>query len=263
MSEPSVITPWQPPSLRVVNPARDQLTFEQELEQARQRGYQEGLRNGLEDGRQQARAMLAEMAALWDAMQQPFADMEHEVHSQLLGLAVSIAEAVLQRELKTDRDHIAKALELALDALGNIEQVVDVELSPRDVDMVSSLLGEEHIDHRIKTNPNIMPGGCRLRHGHALVDNTVEALIAETIASITERSRVTDAQGNEAARALDPEEIAAIAERFARAPDKAPEVAKASSNAERTETVNSADAQTARTMPTAEETKGEDQDLGD
>ena len=206
---------WQPPSLRVVNPVADKLTFEQELERARQQGYQEGLAQGQEEGRQQARTLLAQMSALWDAMQQPFADMEHEVHSELTGLAIAIAESVLRRELKTDRELIHKAMESSLDALGGIEHTLDVELNPGDRNLVASLLDEQHIDHRIKENPNVMPGGCRLRHGHALVDNTVEALIAEIIAGVADQSRLTDAMGSEAARPLDGDEIASIAKRFA------------------------------------------------
>jgi len=224
MSEDSALgmttaTLWQPPSLRVVNPVADKITFEQELEQARQQGYQEGLRKGQEEGRQQAKAMLAEMSALWDAMQQPFADMEHEVHSELTGLSIAIAQSVLRRELKTDRELIKKALGTSLDALGGIEHTLDVELNPSDRNLVASILDDEHIDHRIKENPNVMPGGCRLRHGHALVDNTVEALIAETIANIADQSRLTDANGSEAARPLDSDEIAAIAKRFANGGD--------------------------------------------
>ena len=90
MSEMSAAPLWQPPSLRVVNPAADKLTFEQELERARQQGYQEGLRQGLEEGRQQARNTLAEMSALWDAMQrqqgaqaqQPSQPQQRQQHRQ-------------------------------------------------------------------------------------------------------------------------------------------------------------------------------------
>ena len=219
MSEMSSAALWQPPSLRVVNPAADQLTYEQTLEQARQQGYREGLQQGQQEGRQQARAMLAEMSALWDAMQQPFADMEHAVHTELMGLVVAMAEAVLQRELATDRELIRQSLETALDALGSTENTVEVVLNPKDADLVSGLLADEGIDHRLKPDPNMMPGGCRLRHGHALVDARVETLIARTVANVAERARVTDAGGNESARALDPEEIQAIARRFAAGPE--------------------------------------------
>lgn len=238
MAEMTAAAPWQPPSLRVVNPAADQLTFEQTLEQARQQGYQDGLKQGQEQGRQQARAMLAEMSALWDAMQQPFADMEHEVHAQLLGLSIAVAEAVLQRELKTDHERIRRALESALNALGTTDNPVDVELNPRDADLVSSLLADDGIEHRIKADPNIMPGGCRLRQGHALVDARIETLIAEAIADIAERSRLIDGQGSEQAPALNPEDIQAIAQRFAQ-----PSVKQQASTSASTQPVTAAEGQ--------------------
>lgn len=210
MSDSGSAALWQPPSLRVVDAAADRQTFEQTLEQARQ----QGLIKGREEGRQQAQVMLAEMSALWDAMQQPFEDMEHEVHSQLLGLSVAIAEAVLRRELKTDRELIRQSLDTGLQALTTSEGVVEVDLNPKDANLISNLLDDEGLDHRIKPDPNMMPGGCRLRRGHALVDNSIEAMIGEALASITERARLTDDQGNETAKPLDPEEIQAIARRF-------------------------------------------------
>lgn len=216
MSEMSAAPLWQPPSLRVVNPAADKLTFEQELERARQQGYQEGLRQGLDAGRQQARNTLAEMSALWDAMQQPFADMEHAVHSELTGLVVAIAEAVLHRELKTDKALITDALDRALSALAGSDGIVDVRVNPRDADLLTSLLDDNEIESRIKPDPNMMPGGCKLHRGHAFVDASIEAMIAEVVAAIADETRMTDAAGNETARALDPEELQTIAARFAR-----------------------------------------------
>lgn len=214
MSDIGSAAVWQPPSLRVVNSAADKLTFEQELKQARLQGYQDGLKQGQEEGRQQARLMLSEMSSLWDAMQQPFEDMEHDVHSELLGLTVAVAEAVLRRELTTDKELVRQSLASALNALGTGQGTVEVHLNPKDANLIGSLLDDDAVDHRIRTDPNIMPGGCRLHRGHALVDATVEAMILEAIAKISDRARLTDDQGNETARPLDAEEIQAIARRF-------------------------------------------------
>lgn len=217
MSDMNAAPLWQPPSLRVVNAEADRLTFEEELENARQRGYSEGLRQGQEEGRQQARNLLAEMSALWDAMQQPFADMEHEVHSQLTGLAIAIAESILRRELATDTDMIRQSFDTALAALGASEGLVEVSLNPKDADLVASLLDDNYLEGRIHPDPNIMPGGCRLRRGHALVDATIEQQLGKVVAEIADQARLTDSGGNETGRALDPDDIQAIAQRFTRA----------------------------------------------
>jgi len=217
MSDMNTAPLWQPPALRVVNAGADRLTFEEELENARQRGYSEGLRQGQEEGRQQARNLLAEMSALWDAMQQPFADMEHEVHSQLTGLTIAIAESILRRELATDTDVIRRSFDTALAALGTSEGVVEVSLNPRDADLVTSLLDDNYLEGRIHPDPNIMPGGCRLRRGHAQVDATIEQQLGRVVAEIADQARLADGAGNETARALDPDDIQAIAQRFSRA----------------------------------------------
>ena len=69
MSELAGAATWQPPALRVGTPADAEAEQARQLEAARERGYQEGLQRGQEAGRQQAQTLLAEMTALWDAMQ--------------------------------------------------------------------------------------------------------------------------------------------------------------------------------------------------
>ena len=214
MSELAGADTWQPPTLRVIGPGGAEAEQARQIEAARERGYREGLQQGQEAARQQAQTLLAEMTALWDAMQLPFADMEQDVHSHLLGLAVAISEAVLRRELRTDSDLIGRALEDALAALGRVEQTVEVTVSPQDHDLVVGLLDEEGVDHRLKADPNMLRGGCLLRAGQALVDARIETLVHEALVSIAGETRQVDSGGRETAAALSVGEIESIADRF-------------------------------------------------
>ncbi|MGB0765531.1 MAG: hypothetical protein ACPGPG_09980, partial [Luminiphilus sp.] len=84
MSELAGADTWQPPTLRVIGPGGAKAEQARQIEAARERGYREGLQQGQDATRQQAQTLLAEMTALWDAMQLPFADMERNIHSHLL-----------------------------------------------------------------------------------------------------------------------------------------------------------------------------------
>lgn len=214
MSEFASAAKWQPPALRVITIADAEAQQAQLLADAQERGYQEGLQLGQKAGRAQAEAVLAQMTALWDAMQEPFADMEENIHSHLMGLSLAMSEAVIRRELSTDRDAIARVLKEALSALGFVRTVVEVSVNPADHDVVTGLLSGENIDSRITADPNISRGGCLLRADRALVDMRVETMIRETLATIAGETRRVDSSGRETAPALSVTDIESIADRF-------------------------------------------------
>jgi flagellar biosynthesis/type III secretory pathway protein FliH len=218
MSELASAATWQPPALRVITAADAQAQQAQQLEEARERGYQEGLQRGQEAGRVQAEALLGQMTALWDAMQQPFADMEENIHSHLMGLSLAMSEAVIRRELSTDRDAIARVLTEALSALGFVQTLIEVSVNPADHDVVAGLLSGENIDSRITADPNIQRGGCMLRADRALVDMRVETMIRETLTTIAGATRRVDDSGRETAPALSVSDIESIADRFSESP---------------------------------------------
>ena len=214
MSELAGAATWQPPALRVVTPADVEAQQAQLLADAQERGYQEGLQRGQEACRAQAETVLAQMTARWDAMQQPFADMEENIHSHLMGLSVAMSEAVIRRELSTDRDAIARVLTEALSTLGFVQTPIEVSVNPADHDVVAGLLGGENIDSRITSDTNIQRGGCLLRADRALVDMRVETMIRETLSTIAGETRRVDDSGRETAPSLSVTDIESIADRF-------------------------------------------------
>ncbi|MEE4203278.1 MAG: FliH/SctL family protein, partial [Halieaceae bacterium] len=183
MSEPA-ITPWSPPSLSVVTPASARQEYEQTLAAGRQQGYNEGLQQGLAEGRRQAQTLLAEMSAIWEAMQAPFLDLEQEVQTQLLGLSVAVARAVVERELRTDDAAIERALGAALESLAEASSGLQVVLNPEDKARIEDLLEQQRISAELIPNPNMMRGGCQLRRGGALVDASIESRMMVAIETL-------------------------------------------------------------------------------
>lgn len=217
MSDPAV-TPWSPPSLSVVTPASAREEYEQTLATGRQQGYEEGLKQGLAEGRRQAQGLLAEMSAIWEAMQAPFLDLEEEVQTQLLGLSVAIARAVVERELTTDEAAIERALGAALESLAEAGSDLQVVLNPDDKALIEDLLDQQRITAELVPNPNMMRGGCQLRRGGALVDASIESRLMAAIETLAteQNAEISDQDAAESyrERPLDPDQIAAIAARF-------------------------------------------------
>ena len=219
----SPVTPWSPPPLSVVTPASARKEHEQTLAAERQQGYDEGLEQGLAEGRHQAQRFFAEMSAIWEAMQAPFLDLEEEVQTQLLGLSVAIARAVVERNLNTDEAAIERALGAALASLTEASSGLQVVLNPDDKARIEALLGEQRITAELIANPNMMRGGCQLRCGGVLVDASVESRMMPAIEALATEQNVGTPNDYAAKsyrdRPLDPDQIAAIAARFSRGGD--------------------------------------------
>ena len=151
-------------------------------------------------------------------MQAPFLDLEEEVQSQLLGLCMAVARAVIERELTTEPEAVQRALSTALEALSDASSPVTVILNPIDKGMVEDLMAEQRIEAEIHANPNMMRGGCQLRRAGALIDASIESRLMAAIESIAleQNAEIPDAGAAESYRdrPLDPDEIAAIVDRF-------------------------------------------------
>ena len=131
-----------------------------------------------------------------------------------MGLSLAMSEAVIRRELSTDRNAIARVLTEALSALGFVQTPIEVSVNPADYDVVAGLLGGENIDSRITSDTNIQRGGCLLRADRALVDMRVETMIRETLTTIAGETRRVDDSGRETAPSLSVTDIESIADRF-------------------------------------------------
>jgi len=155
--DPTVV-PWRPAPLADAGPeaapeaerrARDLLALarreaERLRAEARARGFEEGREEGLAEGlacgeriaAERARLEHAELAARWDEaladLRRQREDLLAAARGGVLRLALGIAERIAGRALATDPDATARALEDALETLGDCDLVtVEVPLGER------------------------------------------------------------------------------------------------------------------------------------
>jgi len=202
---------WQPRTLTSV--PVDAKSLEEVAEQARQKGYADGLAQGQVEARKQGEATASELAALWHSMQRPMAHQDKEVSEHLLSLVVSIATAVLRRELSTDAGAIKAALDDALNHLAECDAPLAITLSPADKALVESLLDEKRLSAELIADTAMLRGGCLVQRGDALVDATIEGRIRQLIEQLAGAEyKPTEAQVE--STPLDADRISAIAKRF-------------------------------------------------
>jgi len=210
MSE-SNVQRWQPRTISVVSTSHKSL--EEIAETARKQGYSEGFAKGQAEAQRNGEQAAGELAALWRSMKKPMAHQDNEVSEHLLSLVISLAGAVVERELTTDAEFIKSTLDSALMHLSESEASLTVTLNPADKALLERLLEADGIHAELKVDAAMLRGGCRVARGHALVDATIESRIQALIEQITAASSSTEAS-TETAAVLDADRIQSIADRF-------------------------------------------------
>lgn len=207
---------WQPPQMEnkpslgtVVSGdvKASRLTAEQ-LEkiqaQAYKEAWDEGFKKGQQDGLNAGRAELLERAAVLDqlmkALDQPFEELDAAVEQALVDLAMTLAQALVRRELRTDPGQVVAVVREALAALPVASRHVRVCLHPSDVAVVSDALagqgpsGEGDRGWRLQEDPSLKRGDCIVRSENSQIDASMEKRLAAVVAQLSGGEREQDAE---------------------------------------------------------------------
>jgi flagellar assembly protein FliH len=118
-----------------------------------------------------------------------------------INLVMALTKKILARELQTDREAIVRTLQEAIEiSLDSSEY--DIWLNPKDLDTALKMTeglsektnGLKQI--RLKTDPDISRGGCRLESTICRVDATIEAQMESSREFLEEHYRETESKGN-------------------------------------------------------------------
>jgi flagellar assembly protein FliH len=207
---------WQPRTLTSVPTSRKSL--EEVAESARQEGYQAGFAKGEEDAKREGSQKTEQLAALWSSMEKPMADQDAEVSEYLLSLVLALVKSVLRRELTTDASLIKDTLDRALKLLAEGRAPLEVRLNPADKSVVEAHLDEKRLTAELISDNAVLRGGCSLSRGQAVVDASIEQQLRTLIEELVANDMSAGDEGQEKSP-LDPDQISAIAERFAKGSD--------------------------------------------
>ncbi len=166
--------------------------FGQGYGEGREQGYQDGMQQGLAEGKKQGysegetllQEQVAQLQALVAQLQAPLLKVDSEVEQSLLDLAVAMAEAVVQVEVKTNPTAILQTLRQAIDALPHQAKNIRIQLHPADFAIVTSHFSPEIIAERgwqLQQEPVLNQGDCRIDAGDSSVERTLKTRIAKTL----------------------------------------------------------------------------------
>ena len=193
------IVRWDLPTVRgdVVQVRKPGKKTVSELEQVERVAYDEafaaGRKAGLasaqaetQQGIAQLKSQVARLDAMFHALSRPLEEMDKQVESQLVSLAVAIARQLVRRELKTDPAQVIAVVRETVGLLPAAARDVRVHMHPEDAAVVREKLAATGPDRAwtIVEDPVMTRGGCRVATDTAQIDARLETRIGAILSSI-------------------------------------------------------------------------------
>ena len=123
---------------------------------------------------------------MMNALSTPIRQIDDEVSDQLVKLAITIAQQLIRREIKTDPGQIVAVVRDAVKELPVTAKKLTVHLQPDDAELVRQSLSVNDSDMtwKIIEDPVLTRGGCKVVTENSQMDVTVEKQLAEIVARL-------------------------------------------------------------------------------
>ena len=179
---------WEMPSFEAPGPAGPEIDPVEEQLRARNRGFEQGKAEGMREGLDEARQVLQRAGALLDDMARPYRNLDQLVTQELVQTAMTIARQLVRRELTLDSSQVADAVSAALATLSSLEGEIEIHLNPADIAQARDLVPEllEGRSWTLQEDPDMLPGGCRLKTPVSYVDASVEKQMENMLSGLLE-----------------------------------------------------------------------------
>ncbi|MDO6764742.1 flagellar assembly protein FliH [Agarivorans sp. 1_MG-2023] len=148
---------------------------EEGLALGKTQGQQEGLSQGLTEGQQQIDALGAQWGSLIDQLHQPNRQIDAEVEQQVVDLAMKLAAEIVQVELVSNPNIIAKTVKQAVAALPLQKQHIRIHLHPVDLAIIEQIFPPETQE---KKKWQLLADGS-LTQGDCLIENDLSSVSVE------------------------------------------------------------------------------------
>ncbi|MFP4208674.1 MAG: FliH/SctL family protein [Wenzhouxiangella sp.] len=194
---------WQPPDVRRPGPAvagarpggrprtihsaaELERLQKQAWQEAHAAGRREGLAKGLAEGRDEVRHQVRILKSMIQTLQQPLASIDAEVEQELTGLAIAIARHVIDDELRTGPERIARLVPKAVAELPAGSREVRVRVHPEDARLLHEHLPDADGESAwsLVEDGTIQRGGCRIDSPNSSIDASLETRLQAVVARV-------------------------------------------------------------------------------
>lgn len=163
--------------------------MKQGLEAGRKDGFAEGFEKGLEEGRaegqREQRQQTESLKSLLEQMSTPLKGMGEELQTELLTLAVAMAQQLVRREIQVEPGEVIPVITEALSLLPSHARDVVVHVHPEDAKLIRELLSDttDDADWSVSEDPLLTRGGCRIESMNSSIDASLETRLAGLMAT--------------------------------------------------------------------------------
>ncbi len=195
---------WELPSVRgpVAQNADGPLLTAKQIDGLQKKAYEEAFALGRKDGnmagRQEIQHRVNQLEQLMSTLTEPLEQLDEQVENELASLAMAVARLLIRRELKADPGEIVGVVREAVSALPVAKRDVTLYLHPDDAALVREVLCVSDDDRawRIREDPVLTRGGCRVATDVSQIDATVETRVAAAVAQVLGGEREGDDDGS-------------------------------------------------------------------
>lgn len=186
--------PWHAPRVGAAATRHQQELAGAEAE-ARRRGYEAGLAEGRESGQAELNASAERLEAVLRALAHPLETVDEQAEHALVELACAVASQLVRRQLHHHPDEIVPVVRESVTAMAADAGAVEIRLQPDDAALVREALavGEGDNAWRVRDDPALSRGDCRVHAGHAWVDARLDQRIARIVNHVLGGERAQDA----------------------------------------------------------------------
>lgn len=179
---------------------RQDADLRQALQQADARGYQAGLERAQGEVRTRLAALeerIQSLDALLGVLARPLEQLDSEVETQLVQLALAVGKQLARRELRFEPTQIIALVRESLAQLPLAAREVRVHLHPQDAATVREHLagGTGERVWTLVEDPTLTRGGCLVQSDSSRVDARLESRIAAIAANALGDERTAERDG--------------------------------------------------------------------
>lgn len=148
-------------------------------------GFEKGLVEGRAEGQREQRQQLESFKNMLEQMSAPLSGMGEELQSELLTLAVAMAQQLVRREIQVEPGEVIPVITEALALLPSHAREVEVHVHPEDAVLIRTLLADtgDEGDWSVHEDPLLTRGGCRIESLNSSIDASLEARLAGLMAA--------------------------------------------------------------------------------
>lgn len=168
--------------------------IEELQQQAREEGFALGRREGQEAGKKDIKARVHELDALMQTLAKPLEQLDAQIETELVQLALAVAKQLVRRELKSDPGQVLAVVREAMTALPLAARNVRLHLHPEDAALVRETLSlsESERSWTIVEDPVLSRGGCKVSSDTSQIDASLERRLHNVIANVLGGQRESD-----------------------------------------------------------------------